>query len=1013
MIPSDRRLIRQYLKHNEQFAFEQLVCHHSEMVMKVCRNMLSQSTDADDAFQATFLILARKVHTLQDRSSIAGWLYEVAIRNCLQVRQRRRRSRETDLPDESAAQDAGSGKRNSRKSEPWQILAQSEEARVVLAEINQLPSKYREVIVLCCVDEHSRRSTANLLNTTEATVKGLLARGRSLLKSRLVKRGIAPAAALSVSQTDSCLGGTIDIHPNLMESTLRIFAAPLQEDLADSNSFASTVAAESLRQMAFTTRAKLLTAIVAALLVLVAVPLAVLAQKPDQPSESVAVTKLQTSETDYVTEVTGTTFYERFQKISPALFDRNAPSVITKSFSGAVTDSNGKPVSSAIVVLRVLIGIDSDGGKYNGIIAKTITDSTGSYSFKDISHLRKHGMLEIVAATEEGSLGWKNFFPKQAKPVQNIALSKTTPVRGRIVDEKGFAVNSAKVTLGIVNPRAGNGSRIMSTGYYRRLSSPEVQTNAEGYFEFPTMPKNVSLRLLANHPDFAVSQFLDVDTFDIPAGTSDFELKAGVEFSGKVVDQDGNAVVGAEICFPGRVFRSGDDGTFSFSHVEKPKGDGIVHFTARHPEFGVTSQRVKGHKLKTGTAIIKVINLSQLAEIRGRVVANNDGQPVSEVLVTSFDTQQKFNSVSTYVNDDGEFVLKGLSPGKWSLRLGKRVPGFDLRHEDCIIREVTLKPKESKEINFSVPRIDPIEVRVLDQKGQPVVGAEVRSGSYYRSLFREDWPVTDMNGSASLLPELKPDSSTILIAKWKNKGKVYWAQRYWSTQSSADELVLKPAATLQGKVSAAGKPIVGANVRVGFRQHSIFVTEGNMTTAMPITRSFDTVETDSRGVYSLQVPTANPDANHPVYMLTLLRSSQIPNPDVGNRTEPANFNGTEFIKDFDLVKGEGKVSGTVVDGQGNPVPNVLVSVIRLFSPATGQEVHPTRLYLPSEIETDDQGQFAIEGLPVGATVSVGTRHTKASDLKKFGKSAYRTTKDIVIGAKTETKFVLQSITTQR
>ena len=224
--------------------------------------------------------------------------------------------------------------------------------------------------------------------------------------------------------------------------------------------------------MAFTTRAKLLTAIVAALLVLVAVPLAVLAQKPDQHSESVAVTKLQTSETDYVTEVTGTTFYERFQKISPALFDRNAPSVITKSFSGAVTDSNGKPVSSAIVVLRVLIGIDSDGGKYNGIIAKTMTDSTGSYSFKDISHLRKHGMLEIVAATEEGSLGWKNFFPKQAKPVQNIALSKTTPVRGRIVDEKGVAVINAKVTLVLVNTRPGSGSRILSTSYYRRLSSP-------------------------------------------------------------------------------------------------------------------------------------------------------------------------------------------------------------------------------------------------------------------------------------------------------------------------------------------------------------------------------------------------------------------------------------------------------------------------------------------------------------------------------------------------------------
>ena len=473
MIPSDRRLIRQYLKHDEQFAFEQLVCRHSEMIMKVCRNMLSQRADAEDAFQATFLILARKVHTLQDRPSIAGWLYEVAIRNCLQVRQRRRRSRETDLPDDNAVQDAGPKKRTSAKSEPWQIAAQSEEAQVVLAEINQLPSKYREVIVLCCIDEHSRRSTANLLNATEATVKGLLARARSLLKSRLVKRGIAPAAALAVSQSDSCLGGTIDVHSNLMDSTLRIFAAPVQEDLDDSNSFASAVAAESLRQMAFTTRAKL-TAIVTVLLVLVAVPLAVLAQKPDQPSETVAaVTELQASETDSVTEVTGTTFYERFQQISPALFDRDDPSVTTRSFSGIVTDSNGKPVSSAIVVLRVLIGVDYDGGKYNGIIAKTMTDSTGTYSFKDIPYLRKHKMLEVVAATEEGSLGWKNFFWKQAKPEQNILLSKTIPARGRIVDEEGVAVNNARVMLGIINARAGSsGSSLMSSGYYQRLSSP-------------------------------------------------------------------------------------------------------------------------------------------------------------------------------------------------------------------------------------------------------------------------------------------------------------------------------------------------------------------------------------------------------------------------------------------------------------------------------------------------------------------------------------------------------------
>jgi len=110
MIPSDRRLITQYLSHNEQFAFEQLVYRHSEMVMNVCRKMLAQHADIDDAFQATFLVLAKKLHTLRNRASVAGWLYEVATRNCLQIRQRRHRTREVQVEIEIDGAGSASGR---------------------------------------------------------------------------------------------------------------------------------------------------------------------------------------------------------------------------------------------------------------------------------------------------------------------------------------------------------------------------------------------------------------------------------------------------------------------------------------------------------------------------------------------------------------------------------------------------------------------------------------------------------------------------------------------------------------------------------------------------------------------------------------------------------------------------------------------------------------------------------------------------------------------------------------
>ena len=302
MIPSDRQLIARYLKHNERFALDQLICRHLEMVMKVCRKMLPQTHDADDAFQATFLVLAKKIHSVQDRNSVAGWLYEVAIRNCLQIRQRRFRSREIEMNEDTPFKNGESKNQSDAAMEPWQILTQSFETEILLREINRLPAKYREVIVLSCIDEHSRRDTANMLNRTEGAVKGLLARGRSLLKHRLVRRGITSSIAVASLQTGNCFGSAAPVPLSLLESTLETCTQPSTSissksiatatanvstntaSMATPTKLAYVVAAASARQMSLTAASRV-GAIAAALLLLIAIPFGVIAEQSFQVND--------------------------------------------------------------------------------------------------------------------------------------------------------------------------------------------------------------------------------------------------------------------------------------------------------------------------------------------------------------------------------------------------------------------------------------------------------------------------------------------------------------------------------------------------------------------------------------------------------------------------------------------------------------------------------------------------------------------------------------------------------
>jgi RNA polymerase sigma-70 factor (ECF subfamily) len=181
-IRSDEQLLEQFLtgvKQDSESAFEMLVKRHGPMVLGVCRHVLRREQDAEDAFQATFLALARKAGTIRNRLIVACWLHEVAYRVALRARESRSRfSRPCELPDVMESR-AGPETEASRK----------EVGLLVRAEVDALPATYRSLVLHTYIDGKGNQEVARLLQCPLGTVKGRLSRARDLLRARLSGSG--------------------------------------------------------------------------------------------------------------------------------------------------------------------------------------------------------------------------------------------------------------------------------------------------------------------------------------------------------------------------------------------------------------------------------------------------------------------------------------------------------------------------------------------------------------------------------------------------------------------------------------------------------------------------------------------------------------------------------------------------------------------------------------------------------------------------------------------------------
>jgi RNA polymerase sigma factor (sigma-70 family) len=192
---SDAQLLQSFLATRADAAFAGLVRRHSGMVWGVCLRILRQHQDAEDAFQATFLVLLRKAASIRPAGMVGNWLYGVAHHIALKARsmsdKRRSRERQQEAPLANAA----------AKPEASQELP-----HLLDQELSRLPDKYRAIIVLCELEGKTRAEAARQLGIPEGTAAGRLTRGRSLLARRLARQGLAlSATALSSTLAQSTL----------------------------------------------------------------------------------------------------------------------------------------------------------------------------------------------------------------------------------------------------------------------------------------------------------------------------------------------------------------------------------------------------------------------------------------------------------------------------------------------------------------------------------------------------------------------------------------------------------------------------------------------------------------------------------------------------------------------------------------------------------------------------------------------------------------------------------------
>ncbi len=202
----DAQLVQRFVQERDEAAFAALVRRHGPRVLSACRRVLHHAQDAEDAFQATFLLLARKASAVREREALGSWLHGVALRLAYKIRARRFpsvRSQPARPP----------------QPDPLASMTVAELRQGLDEELLRLPEKYRDPLVLCYLQECTQDEAARQLGWSKGTLRRRLHKGRELLRVRLARRGLTLSAGLLAAALAQG-GETVWVPPGLLRGTV-------------------------------------------------------------------------------------------------------------------------------------------------------------------------------------------------------------------------------------------------------------------------------------------------------------------------------------------------------------------------------------------------------------------------------------------------------------------------------------------------------------------------------------------------------------------------------------------------------------------------------------------------------------------------------------------------------------------------------------------------------------------------------------------------------------------------
>jgi RNA polymerase sigma factor (sigma-70 family) len=413
--PTDRQLLERFLTERSDASFAALVERYGPLVLGICRRVLHHTHDAEDAFQATFLVLARKASSIRKRESLGSYLHGVAYRLAEKLRARARRR--------SAHECATAGRET---TDPAEEITWRELRLVLDEELAKLPEQYRAPLVLCYLEGKTQDEAADRLGWSKSTFRRRLERARHLLGVRLTRRGLALAAVLSAPLLSGA-AASAPVPPALNDTTAR--AAALLAKGQSASALMSARVSVLVGEMGSILTKKTKTVIVLLLSL----------------SMAAGGMLLHTAgETAQVAAPAARQALAAPQRPEGSRLDA------TVEIKGRVLDPDGKPLGGARVIFLFKAAPNKAGEP-----VRTKTDGGGRFLLKAHSaDFGPIGKATLVGSAQGFGLNWTDVTMSNKDEVTLRLVADDMPINGRVLDLEGKPIAGVTVRVRSVAKRA-------------------------------------------------------------------------------------------------------------------------------------------------------------------------------------------------------------------------------------------------------------------------------------------------------------------------------------------------------------------------------------------------------------------------------------------------------------------------------------------------------------------------------------------------------------------------------